>query len=116
MDLYIPDIAPGVECERVYAALKTHLTRKFRYELSTRRIQSLQYVQDEEALTAAVGLEEPSGRGTVLAIFFDTTRSLYLVCTQYRGAGKHTPITVAERVVKNVLDFGTGSVLIEVQA
>jgi len=105
MDFFIPGVAPGQECERVYAAFKSHLIRKFRSELSTRRIQSFQYVQNEAVHTTAVGLEEPGGRGTVLTIFFDATRSLYLVCTQYRGAGKHAPITVAERSVQNAIDF-----------
>lgn len=105
MVFFMPGLASGPECERVYAALKTHLTRKFRYELSTRRIQTIQYVQNEKGLTTAVGAEEPGGRGNVLAILFDPTRSLYLVCTQFRGAGKHTPITVTEGSVQNAIDF-----------
>lgn len=105
MEFFMPGVAPGQECERVYAALKAHLTRKFRYELSTRRIQSLQYVQNEKEFTAVVGAKEPGDRGIVLAILSDPTRSLYLVCTQYRGAGRHTPITVTEWSVQNAIDF-----------
>jgi hypothetical protein len=52
-----------------------------------------------------VGEEESDGSGIVVAILFDRTRSLYLVCTPYRGVISGSPILVGEHEVRAVSDF-----------
>lgn len=105
MNFVVPGVAPKAT-ESVYQAMKTRLEGKRKVSLSERRVRSLEYVLDGENCVALVGEEDPRGRGLVTAIFFDTIRPGYLVCTPLRGIVKASPILISESDVRSVVDFG----------
>jgi hypothetical protein len=72
---------------------------------STRQVRALHYTRNGKIFDAVVGQEESGRLGIVVAILFDKSRSLYLVCTPYRGAIGGSPILVGEHDVRTVLDF-----------
>lgn len=108
MKSFIPYAASDVERERVYEAVKVHLAQEHGASFSDRRIRSLQYVHNGKNYSAVVGEDESGGLGVVIAILLDTTRSLYLVCTPYRGVISGSPILVGEPDVQAVADFEIG--------
>lgn len=106
MKFFIPGAASDVERERVYEAVKMHLAQELGASLSNRRIRSLQYVHNGKNYSAVVGENDSGGLGVVTAILLDIIRSLYLVCTPYRGVISGSPILVGEHDVQAVADFG----------
>jgi hypothetical protein len=105
MKFFIPAAATENEAERVYGAIKAYLAQELGADVSPRRIRSLQYVHNRKNYSSVVGEEESDGSGIVVAILFDQTRSLYLVCTPYRGVISGSPILVGEHEVRTVSDF-----------
>lgn len=105
MKFFIPSAATELEAERVYGAIKTHLAQELGADLSPRRVCSLKYVHNGKNYSSVVGEEESDGLGVVIAILFDVTRSLYLVCTPNRGVISGSPVLVGEHDVLAVSDF-----------
>lgn len=105
MEFFIPGASSPEQRDSVYEAVKKHLTQKLGAELSARKIQALHYVHDGENYQAIVGQEESGSEGIVVAILFDKIRSLYLVCTPYRGVVSGSPILVGAHDVRAVVDF-----------
>jgi hypothetical protein len=105
MKFFIPATATEHEAERVYGAVKAHLAQELGADVSPRRIRSLQYAHNGKNYSSVVGEEESGGLGVVVAILFDVSRSLYLVCTPYRGVISGSPVLVGEHDVLAVRDF-----------
>jgi hypothetical protein len=105
MKFFVPAAASDIERERVYESVKARMAQEMGANFSPRRIRSLQYVHNGKNYSATVGEEESGGLGLVITILFDTTRSLYLVCTPYRGIISGSPILVGEHDVRAVVDF-----------
>lgn len=105
MEFFIPAVNSTCERDRVYEAIKRHLTDELGADFAARRIRTLHYTHNRKDYTAVVGQEESGGEGIVVAILFDQKRSLYLVCTPYRGVIKGSPIMVGEHDVKAAVDF-----------
>lgn len=105
MKFFLPAAPTAIEAERNYGAIKAHLAQELGADVSPRRVRSLQYVHNGKNYTSVVGEEERDGSGIVVAILFDVTRSLYLVCTPYRGVISGSPILVGEHDVQAVIDF-----------
>lgn len=105
MKFFLPGATSEAEIERVYVEIKNHMARELDADISPRRIQSLEYFHNGKSHSDVVGKEESGGLGIVVAIFFDTSRSLYLVCTPDRGVIGGFPILVGEHDVRAFVDF-----------
>lgn len=73
--------------------------------MSRRGVSVPSSTSNRKNYSSVVGEEESDGSGIVVAILFDQTRSLYLVCTPYRGVISGSPILVGEHEVRAVSDF-----------
>lgn len=105
MQFFIPAANSVEERDRVYEAVKKHLTNEVGAKFSSRQIYSLNYVHNGKTYKAVVGQEESGDLGMVIAILFDQSRSLYLVCTPYRGVISCSPILVGAHDVQAIIDF-----------
>ena len=85
MKFFLPMAEAVEDVDREYLAIKTHLALSFVAALSSRRVFSLVYSSHGKDHAAVVGDQDSGGEGLVIAIFYEPLRSLYYVCTPYRG-------------------------------
>jgi len=104
MEFFLPGSTPETR-DSVYAQIRAHIAQELDADLSARRIRSLSYTHNGKKFDAEVGELESGGEGIVVAILFDQSRSLYLVCTPDRGIIRGGPILVGGHDVYAVSDF-----------
>ena len=97
MKFFLPDIDEPQMAEEAYAKIRTEVAKFAKAPLARPRYFRLDYSRNEERLTAQVGHFEPLEGQKVLAIFKETERDVFYVCTPNRGATSGSPILVGER-------------------
>jgi hypothetical protein len=70
--------------------------------LSPRRIYSVRVVHDSKEFTATVGKPFEILREIVVAIPFDTSRNLYLICTPNRGVLRRMPYLSGSNEMRDI--------------
>lgn len=105
MEFFLPFATTQEMCDNSYKAIRDFVSKECGASLSNRKVFSLSYKHNGKAYEAEVGKEDSGGLGIVIAILFDESRSLYLVCTPNRGVIRGDPILVGQHSVISVRDF-----------
>jgi hypothetical protein len=105
MEFFIPTANTRQEEANLYDGIKTFLGEIFQVDFSSRRIQSLRFVDQGAEHTAEVGRPFLSREEPVVAILREKRRPLYHVCTPSRGAMQGLSILIGAQSVVDVKEF-----------
>src|SRR4051812_10044249 len=105
MRFFIPGAKDKDTAERVYAAIRAFITEEGRAVLAQTRIESITFREKGERITARVGEANRVTGERVFAILFDTSKSLYHVCTMSRGVRQGPAIMVGKHEVESETAF-----------
>lgn len=105
MKFFIPLAEDEEQEKRVYRSIIEYLRTESGAVVSERRVFSLSYRHKGTDYYAEVGKNEQPNGELVIAIIFDESRNLYLVCTPNRGVARGGPILVGAHDVLSVIDF-----------
>jgi hypothetical protein len=105
MKFFIPSAKDSAQVNEVYEGTRKFVGQQMAATLSPRKIYRLEFVHEGKACTATVGetferLHEP-----VIAILFDASRNLYLICTPNRGVLRGEPYLAGSSEIRSVEDF-----------
>jgi hypothetical protein len=106
MKFFIPAADDEAQAARVYDATRQFMLAQMTDQLSNRRIYRIQGVHNGKPFHAKVGEAfEPLVGEVVVAIFLDSLRDCYLVCTLNRGVARGMPYLVGSNEAHIVEDF-----------
>jgi hypothetical protein len=95
-----------VQQEEVYMQIRRHMAEGLRPKFDSRRVYKLRYTHDGKEHYAEVGMPHSQNGEPVIAIFHESGRRLYYICTPSRGVlGGEVPILVGEGNVLSWEDF-----------
>jgi hypothetical protein len=103
MKFFLPAAEDAKEAEETYEAIRTFNSRDA--SLSDRRIYRVTGRHNGKNFTATVGQPFERLGETVIAILFDTTRNLYLICSPHRGVLQDIPYFSGGHEITSVEDF-----------
>ncbi len=102
MKFFVPHVKDKKQEEIVYEGIKRFAKENLAWEITSRRIFSIQYNHEGKEYYAEVGKEEQVVHEKVIAILESNT---YLICTPNRGIVRGTPILVGKKEAFSVVDF-----------
>jgi hypothetical protein len=102
MKFFVPAAKDAKQTEEVWGATKKFAEQNLGWEISDRRVLSIEYVHDGQNLWAEVGHQDPRTKEPVIVILESGT---YLVCTPNRGVLRGMPMLVGHNEVRRVVYF-----------
>lgn len=102
MQFFIPFVTEPLQRKRMYERIVNHLG-KLGYEPLKDRIYQVDYQQEGQLMTEAVGRLSPTSREIVMAIFKNDRG--YLICSYSRGIAAGHPIIAHFKQVKEAISF-----------
>ncbi len=102
MKFFVPHTTDDKQAEEVFESIRKFAETTTGWEMSSRRIFSLDYMHNSKTYHSEVGKLEREIGEPVIAILESTT---YLVCTGSRGVVRGLPILVGMSEAFNVVDF-----------
>lgn len=105
MEFFIPAANNSAQAERVYAAIKEHLSQGLGAVFTDERYFRLRYTHNGEEHDAEVGKPHYINREPVVAILYDRKFNLFHVCTLNRGVRRDMSILVGADGVREAVLF-----------
>jgi len=104
MKFFIPGQSDETKAEELYKGIKMFAKDNVRWDISDRRIFSLDFRDQGKPCHVEVGKRHPITGEIVVAIL---DSNCYLVCTPNRGVARGMPLLVGKQEVSWVVDFET---------
>lgn len=105
MEFFIPAADDSAQAERVYAAVREHLSGGLGADFTDERYFRLRYTHNGEEHEAEVGKPHYINREPVVAILYDRKFNLFHVCTANRGVFRDMSILIGAGGVREAVLF-----------